>query len=453
MDESILTSKINLLETDYTPTYEQLYIHPEEGETFEINNKFNDIKYDLNKINNIVVNAADDVNTLLSSTINRLEAVNKKIINEKERLQDIKLLCNKYTDFDKVILVNPNNIELYGTAKWENNAFSCSINNFKQIDLSLFNVTGNGEEGNKYIYKNYVYVSDSLDTTKPSALFDNSISTYWEYQRITASSTEKYLLNNFYMDNEEAKCTLTISSKTDPINEIVISTDLENLEIIDMQYSNNNIDYYHIAIPTITFSKLDCYDNDNYIYGSGVLTVPNCKYAKITFQSKGTTNDSIAFEKVMFEDESFNEETINNTHSETIEVKSAKRHLIKINDIQAYKNEYNKASYLTTQELVKDTKMYSISVFANTYIPEGLSDDAVEYILTVNGIDYPVVPINNKSLAGTKIIRYSQGNSKTEYTELTNEVITSAYLTVKLKGTRDITPYVNNVKILLGGEI
>ena len=97
--------------------------------------------------------------------------------------------------------------------------------------------------------------------------------------------------------------------------------------------------------------------------------------------------------------------------------------------------------------------MYSISVFANTYIPEGLSDDAVEYILTVNGIDYPVIPINNKSLAGTKIIRYSQGNSKAEYTELTNAVITSAYLTIKLKGTKDITPYVNNVKILLGGEI
>lgn len=453
MDQSILTSKINILETDYTPTYEQLYIHPEEGETFEINNKFNDIKYDLNKVNNIIVNAAEDVNTLLSSTINRLEAVNKKIINEKERLQDIKILCNKYTDFDKVILVNPNNINLYGTAKWENNAFSCAINNFKQTNLSMENVTGNGEEGNKYVYKNYVYVSDSLDTTKYSALFDDSISTYWEYQRITASSTEKYLLNNFYMDNEEAKCTLTISSKNESMNEIIISTDIENLEIIDMQWSNNNIDYYHIKIPVITFSKLDCYDNNDYIYGSGVLVVPNCKYVKITFQSRGTTNDLIAFEKIMFEDESFDEESINNTHSETVEVKSAKRHLIKINDIQAYKNEYSKASYLTTQELIKDTKMYSVSVFANTYIPEGLSSDAIEFVLTVNGIDYPVIPINDNTSEGTKIIRYSQGNSKSEYTKLTSEVITSAYLTIKFKGTKDLTPYVNNVKVLLGGEI
>ena len=65
MDESVLTSKINLLETDYTPTYEQLYIHPEEGEKFEINNKFNDIKYDINNINNIINTAAINVDTLL----------------------------------------------------------------------------------------------------------------------------------------------------------------------------------------------------------------------------------------------------------------------------------------------------------------------------------------------------------------------------------------------------
>ena len=130
MDKSILTSKTSILETDYTPTYEQLYIHPEEGETFEINNKLTDIKYDLKNLNNMMQTSADNLNTLLTSTVNRIEAINKKIISEKERLQDIKILCNKYTDFDKVVLVNPDNIDLYGNAKWENEAFSLSINNF-----------------------------------------------------------------------------------------------------------------------------------------------------------------------------------------------------------------------------------------------------------------------------------------------------------------------------------
>ena len=453
MDKSILTSKTSILETDYTPTYEQLYIHPEEGETFEINNKLTDIKYDLKNLNNMMQTSADNLNALLTSTVNRIEAINKKIISEKERLQDIKILCNKYTDFDKVVLVNPDNINLYGNAKWENEAFSLSINNFKKLSLKLDTVAGNGEIGNKYVYKNYLYVSDSLNTTNPEALFDDSLATYWEYQRITAASTEKYLLNNFYMDNEEAKCTLTIMSNKEKMNELIVTTDIENLKIIDMQYSDDNINYEHIDIPTITFSKLDCYDNNNYVYGSGILLVPSCKYVKITFQSNGSTNDAIAFEKVMFEEETFNEDTINNTHTETVEVKTAKRHLIKINDIQAYNNSYNKNSYIQTQELIQDAKLYSVSVFANVYIPEGLNSDSVEFILTVNGIDYSVVPINDNTLSGTKIVRYSQGNSKTEYTELTNEIITSAYLTIKLKGTKELSPYVNNIKVLFGGEI
>lgn len=453
MDESILTSKLSVLETDYSPVYEQLFIHPEEGESFKLNDSINDIKYDINNINNNIINTTNNIQTLMSSTINRLESINQKIINEKERLQDIKMLCNKYTDFDKVILINDDNVSLYGECNYSDGVFSSSISSYKTNSLSLQKVSGNGMEGNKYVYKDYSYVEDSLDTTNQDALFDNSISTYWEYQRITASSTEKYLLNNFYMDSEDAVCTLNLSSD-EKMNEIIISTDIENLKIVDMQYSNNNIDYYHISIPTITFSKLDCYDNNNYIYGSGILSVPNCKYIKITFQSSGTTNDNIAFEKTMFTDESFNEDEINNTFKETIEVASAKRHLIKINDIKAYHKQYQRSSYVYTQELISDSTVYSLSVFANVYIPDDLNSDAVSFILTVNGIDYEIVPINDNTKEGTKIIRYSQSSlAKTKYTKLTSELITSAYLTIKIKGTKDSTPYVNNVKVLLGGEI
>ena len=50
MDKSILINRLDLLETDFSPIYSQLYIHPEEGETFKINDKLNDIEYDLNSI-------------------------------------------------------------------------------------------------------------------------------------------------------------------------------------------------------------------------------------------------------------------------------------------------------------------------------------------------------------------------------------------------------------------
>lgn len=455
MDKSLLTNKLNLLDIDFNPTYSQLYIHPEEGESFFINDKLNDIKYDINNINDTIITFSNNVSNLLSSTINRLELINTQIINEKERLQDIKMLCNKFTDFDKVILINKDNIELYGDCNYSNGIFSAKIDSFKEINLNLNHVSGNGLEGNKYVYKNYAYIEDSLDTTKHNALFDNSIATYWEYQRITASSTEKDLLNDFYMDSEEAKCTLVLSSD-EKMNELILSTDIENIKIIGMQYSNNSIDYYDIPIPTITINtKLDCYNNTGYIYGSGVLSVPNCKYLKITFQSNGSTNDEMAFEKTLFVDESFNEEEINRTYTETVLVKSAKRHLIKLNDIKAYNNVYDKNSYFTTSQLIEDNTVYSIGIFANVYIPDGLSRDSVSFVLTVNGIDYEVSPINenNSNTSNIKIIRYSQGSSKAKYTELTNEIITSAYLTVKIKSIKNLTPYINNIKVLLGGEI
>ena len=452
MDKSILTNKLDLLNTDFAPTYSQLHIHPEEGESFNINTKLNDIKYDLENINNIIKVFSNNVNDLLSTTVNRLENININIESEKERLQDIKMLCNKFTDFDKVILINKDNIELYGDCNYSNGIFSATIESFKNINLELKQVAGNGMEGNKYVYKDYSYVEDSLSTSNRDALFDDSISTYWEYQRITASSTEKDLLNDFYMDSEEAKCTLTITSK-EKMNELIMSTDIENIKIINMQYSNNGIDYYTIPIPEITINtKLDCYNNNGYIYGSGILSVPNCKYIKITLQSNGSTNDTIAFEKVLFKDDTFSEEEANNIFSNTVEVRTAKRHLIKINDIKGYNNVYKKDSYFTTDQLIENNNIYSIGVFANVYIPDGLSEDSVSFVLTVNGVDYDVLPINNKK-SGTKIIRYSQGLSKSEYTELTNEIITSAYLTVKIKSSKDLSPYVNNVKILLGGNI
>ena len=200
MDESILTSKINLLETDYTPTYEQLYIHPEEGETFEINNKFNDIKYDLNKINNIVVNAADDVNTLLSSTINRLEAVNKKIdeiisdiINNNMSLEDKILAVHDYiinnTKYDSDALNNNSKYKSYISYGTLLEGYS-TCNGYADamaLFLDRFNVTNIRIASSTHVW-NAVYLNNKwlhLDLT-------------WD-DPITEGSNRDTLLHKFYL--------------------------------------------------------------------------------------------------------------------------------------------------------------------------------------------------------------------------------------------------------------
>lgn len=450
MDKSILDEKRTLLLSDYIPKYEQLYIHPEEGEDFRINTALKDIKSDIDKIDNLLINKGNAVSTLLSDTINRLDLVKSKILTEKERIQDIKMLCNKYTDFDKVITINNKNSS--GQYSYNNDTFLSYIKSYRKNSLYINDVVGNGSEGNQYVFLNNSYVQNSINTSSRKALSDDSINTYWEYQRITASTTEQYLIHDFYTDSEEAKCTITMSSST-KMNEIQIMTPIDSTKVIGLQYSNDGVNYTAATIPTITFDKLDSYDNTGYIYGSNLISVPNCYFVKLTLQSNSSNNDVIAYERTMFKEETFDEEEANDVQTETTIIQSAKRHVIKINDIYSYSNQYSNTSYIKTDNLIDGTDdVYAVSVFANVYIPSQLTDDSIEFTLTVNGIDYKVQPINSE-LDGIKIIRYSKGKSKTEYTQLTDEVINSVVLSVKIKSSKNLTPYINNLKILLGGEV
>lgn len=449
MDNSILKEKHQLLISDFTPNYNQIFIHPEEGKDFRINNAFEEIKTDIENINDILTEKSNLVSLLLTNTVNRLDLVNKKILKEEERLQDLKMLCNKYTDFDKVINITDKNIT--GKCNYYNDTFSSYIESYRNSPIYIESIVGNGLEGNRYVYKDYNYVEDSLNTSNRNALVDNKISTYWEYQRITASSKEDFVIHDFNIDSEEAKCTLTLFSQT-KINQLEIKTDSETNKIINLQYSDNGIDYEDITLPYISLNKkTDSYDNVGYIYGSNLISIPNAFYVKITLQSNATTNDVLAYEKTLFKDEIFDKEEINEIVKETTIVQSAKRHVIKINDIKAYYNKYSRDSYFKTDNLVKDDKIYAVGVFANTYIPENITTDTIEFILTVNGVDYKVLPVNSES-NGTKIIRFSKGKSNLSYTEYTDEVITSVILTIKLKSYKEITPYLNNIKVLLGGE-
>ena len=72
MDKSILDEKRELLLSDYIPKYEQLYLHPEEGEDFRVNKALEDIKSDIDKIDDLLIDKGNAVSTLLSDTINRL---------------------------------------------------------------------------------------------------------------------------------------------------------------------------------------------------------------------------------------------------------------------------------------------------------------------------------------------------------------------------------------------
>ena len=452
MDKQLLDEYSGLFLDEYKQTYEGLFLHPEEGRDCKINESFDDIKADLKSLDNMLVSTGTAINDLLTHTVDRLAEIKKNIILEKERYQDIQMLCNKYTDFDNVKTME--NIVFKGNAHLSDGTFQASSRSTKKGLLNIVDVYGNGYEGNRYVYNNYEYQQEIYDTSIRENMTDNKISTYYEYSRVTVQNVQEDTISYFNKDNEFARCTITFKADS-YINYIDISTESSDIIITNISYSSDGIKYKDMNLPDkISINnKLDSYDDYGYVYGSGVISIPNCIYFKITFQSTKNKSDVIAYEKTLIEnkDEIVNDNASPKTLTNTTVVDSARRSVIMLNDISVYYKRYNTKTIIKSEELIT-APSYSIGFFANVYIPESLNDDSIRFYLTINGKEYEVVPMNSHS-NGTKIIRFSGGKSNTAYTELISEKITSAYLTITMSGTADATPFVNNIKILTGGEI
>lgn len=465
MDSSVLDNKKEFLITDYTPTYEQLIIHPEEGEDFRINDSMYNVYVDMTQLDVLLINQAYLLERLMETTAERLDVIDMNIKAEQERLQDIKMLCNKYTDFDNVIPINEGT-SCKGIYSVSNDSFFCDVKSYSRINCSIDDIIGNGIEGNKYVYKDSEYIKDKMDTSVRRNIIDNSVTSYYEYERITCSSTEEYILSDFNTDSEPAKCTVYISAKDD-INLATITSDDPTMRVVGIQYSSDGVEYYPLEIPNIIINnKQYCYDNNDYIVGDNKIAFPTCKYLKITFESVGTTDDIVAYDRVMFSHEDVQkpiEETgniptttpraqYNDLVDATVIIESAKRHSIKLNDITVSKNIYDSGSYFTTDNLVLGGKFYSAALFANVYLPDDLDEKSISFKFNINGKDYDVSPINVDG-SHKKVFRYSQGKSKTEYTEQLDEPIKHLSLSVYMKGRENNTPFISNVKVLLGGEL
>ena len=459
MDKQILEEYIQAIKSQYDQYYSGFMMHPEEGRESKINDKLVDIQQDLIQIDNALINAGEQVYKLMTNTILRLNNIHNNIMTEKERYQDMQMLCNKYNDYDNVKLLDYR--DFTGNFEYKDGVFSPKRTKSQDVKIHVIDVFGNGYEGNKYVYKDYIYTNTVLDTSIRENITDNKLTSYYEYSRITVNNSEDACITDFNKDNKEAQCTISFQAD-DLINEVEIKSDNSNILITRVSYSLDGVEYIDLDIPYMSINnKLDSYGNYGYIYGSGKIVFPNrTQLFKITFQSTTYTNDTIAYQKALISEGFIYDETgiVNPDPAETYEVdevttviKSGQRHVIKINDITAGQYIYSPKCKMQSHELINQ-EVYAISIFANVYVPQGLGDDAVKFILTINGYDFDVVPINSH-LNGIKIIRFSTGNSSSPYTERIGEKIKSAVLTVAYTNEVKIAPQINNIKILLGGEI
>ena len=126
------------------------------------------------------------------------------------------------------------------------------------------------------------------------------------------------------------------------------------------------------------------------------------------------------------------------------------RQAVRINNISAERSEYDVTRTIKSKELIKG-ETDRIAIYAKEYIPNHFENqDCIRYLLTINGEQHEIVPINSHR-NGIKIVKSSSYVADDLYTLNLNETIKSALLEIRIS-TEDPreTPYISNLKIIEG---
>lgn len=166
---------INKTLDNYTIS-EKTVLHPEEYGNRKINTATRENLEDIKKIDSNIKNLGNKVEDLMNRTTKRLDVVKDIITSEKERLQDITMLCNSKTDYDNAIPLTDYHFK--GDYSFNDGVFTGKETQSTTNKAQVIEVTGNGYEGNKYVINNKDYLEHTLNTTVKKNIVDNNISTY-----------------------------------------------------------------------------------------------------------------------------------------------------------------------------------------------------------------------------------------------------------------------------------
>lgn len=421
--------------------FNPIYIHPEEEPNInEINKNFTSINDDLNNIDSTLTLAAKKYKSLLDSTKLKLNNIKNLINIEKERQEDINILCNKYSDFSSVLCLSSNDFE--GNLTFSDNILSSKILKTLNVDYKIEDISGNGQHGNGYVYQNDEFISKILDTSNQNYINDNNLATAYEYSRITMNNTTEEVPLSFNKDSIEAECSIIIKSSKE-INKIIINSDRNDLILKEIYTSKDGSIFSLDSEYDLLINKnQEKYNNQKYIYGSGIISIKPSLYIKMCFKSSGYTDETIACIKT------FNSN--NNTTKKIEKILTAKRHVIKINNIGLYKDSYQEG-FIVSKELITTPIKY-IGLYCNEYINSNYDiSKNITYHLIINGIEYNITPINSDR-NGKKIIRTSSQSYQLDNTIYIQESIKSAKLKITINSSNEnITPFISNIKVLIGG--
>lgn len=403
-----------------------------------------DMAIDVTCIDNAIINTTNDYTKLISSTIKRLNAAKERLLVNKTKLDDIRFITNAYKGFNNVR--NLTNDDFTGGFLYSNHTFSCATSVNSRILLSVKNVSGNGYVGNRHVLTDEnKMLNDTDDRGDTKYLVDNSPTTAFEYSRLITNSAEASKNDDVNLDTVNAICTIDLAPKVADnfISMLKIESDTEDIMIKDVLISSDGNKYTSALKREIDLSE-DMYNAFDYVAGSDIVAFHYAPYVRLILSSSYTPDEKLGY-------------TVGDTIKQYSDVK---RKVIRINDIKGYNNVYEDSSFIT-DNLVEDTDagIKKIAVFCNEYVPDdyvAVSDEESEdtqpiaFTFIINGVEYPVKPINSNE-GGTKIISCAQYNYLKENTVFLNQPINTAQLKVDLRADKNgISPFIGNLKVCFG---
>lgn len=414
----------------YSPLFKQRLIHAEETPVIkDYNTMLVEAKNDLNIIQYEIMFGATKLKTLADSIALRFDHIEQLLAEEKSLRDDMQMLCNAYGEFESLIVVD--NYITHRTCDYRKGIFKAHAVQSEKVNFEITQIEGNGMAGNEFVLNStqdgFLKTSAAYDDER--ALQDSDLQTYYDYQRITVNASDTLYDAAMHKDALPARCHFYLTAEN-IVNECQIKG--EPFILNDLYFSNDGATYTSaLELPVKV-------DNTQTIAASGYCAFPSGKYLKLACESCQTTTDQIAIEMT--------EEDQVTLHKIT----GAKRHLIRLNEIELSRSTYDNNSYFTTDNLL-NYPVQAVAVYADTYIPQHFkADDYILFTLTINGRAFEIVPINS-ALNGIKIIKTSTLELHNSYSDYINEPITDVRLTVRFKCPNTYESAVaNHIRLLVG---
>jgi len=436
---------------DNEPIFKIKKMHPEDQpKRTDLVQMAADVTVDLTAADYQVMDTANRYTTLIAGTINRMNAVKERILRNKERLEDINFITAAYKGLGESVIITEDVCS--GSYLYHNGIYGSFCpqppSEIKK-KIQILSVEGNGYVGNAHVLvQGDKYLEETDNRGKVEYISDNSPLTIFEYSRICSKDASQNKLNegsayDVNRDDKDVNCIITMMSSGDSgINMLDIDSAGGTVVIKDVLISGDNINYHSVLQSEIDLS-VDMYHAANHIAGSGKVCFPTSRYVKLVLSSDYCEpGESLGYSEV----------DLSGKKPEIVirRLKNAVRKVVKIGSLNAYNCEYNGGNILTG-DLAPAEGCKTIAVFANEYIPYGINnpDEAIKYVLYVNGEEYSVTPINSDK-PGIKMISCAESRFEGVNVKFIEEKIKTVQLRVKINSNADITPFVGNLKLCIG---